>query len=382
MRRARLRRSAVCLAAALFVGVGTFASAEERWRDRLVDPEDGAFDASRYLLDYRGFLPVPILVTEPALGYGAGLAALWFSESIAEASRSGAAEAGRLRPPTIGGLGAFKTENGSWGGFAGYFAPLAGDRFRYVGGVGKVHLDLDYYALSGQSVAYTLDGVGLVQQLIARAGSSDWFVGPRYVYLTTESRFQSSRPGDVSTRDLDVRIGRLSLVVDYDSRDNIFTPNRGTYFEGELATAREALGGTVEFDSASARIFHYVPFGSQWVLGLRGDARVTSADTPFFLKPYVSLRGVPALRYQDDRAVMAETELRWNLTPRWALIGFIGAGKAYGGRTSWSEAETVVAKGFGGRYLVARQLGLYAGLDFAWGPEDFAFYLQVGSAWR
>jgi hemolysin activation/secretion protein len=109
---------------------------------------------------------------------------------------------------------------------------------------------------------------------------------------------------------------------------------------------------------------------------------VTSADTPFFLKPYVSLRGVPALRYQDDRAVMAETELRWNLTPRWALIGFIGAGKAYGGRTSWSEAETVVAKGFGGRYLVARQLGLYAGLDFAWGPEDFAFYLQVGSAWR
>lgn len=39
-------------------------------------------------------------------------------------------------------------------------------------------------------------------------------------------------------------------------------------------------------------------------------------------------------------------------------------------------------KGFGFRYLMARALGLYTGLDFAWGPEDFAFYIQVGNAWR
>lgn len=34
------------------------------------------------------------------------------------------------------------------------------------------------------------------------------------------------------------------------------------------------------------------------------------------------------------------------------------------------------------RYLIARKLGLYAGLDVARGPEDTVVYLQIGSAWN
>jgi hypothetical protein len=39
-----------------------------------------------------------------------------------------------------------------------------------------------------------------------------------------------------------------------------------------------------------------------------------------------------------------------------------------------------LAGGFGIRYLLARLFGLYTGLDIARGPEDWAFYIQVGSA--
>jgi hypothetical protein len=38
--------------------------------------------------------------------------------------------------------------------------------------------------------------------------------------------------------------------------------------------------------------------------------------------------------------------------------------------------------GAGFRYLVARRLGIYAGLDLARGPEDTVLYIQAGSAWR
>src|SRR5688500_6885904 len=62
------------------------------------DPEDGAFDASAWLLDKKGFLPVPIIVTEPAIGYGAGAALLWFRESLGERAAKG-----RLSPPDIFG---------------------------------------------------------------------------------------------------------------------------------------------------------------------------------------------------------------------------------------------------------------------------------------
>ncbi|HET9023857.1 MAG TPA: hypothetical protein VFN64_04755 [Burkholderiaceae bacterium] len=51
-------------------------AAQGHWHDRYVDPEDGQFDFSEYLLMFRGLLGVPIIITEPALGCGSGLAAL------------------------------------------------------------------------------------------------------------------------------------------------------------------------------------------------------------------------------------------------------------------------------------------------------------------
>lgn len=52
---------------------------------RFIDPQDGYFDLSDHLLQQKGFMPVPIIITEPALDYGGGLGALWFSESLDEA---------------------------------------------------------------------------------------------------------------------------------------------------------------------------------------------------------------------------------------------------------------------------------------------------------
>ena len=79
---------------------------------------------------------------------------------------------------------------------------------------------------------------------------------------------------------------------------------------------------------------------------------------------------------------MTEAEVRWNLTSRWAAVLFAGVGKAYGRRQSWDEARTVGAGGVGFRYLVARKLGMYAGLDVARGPEDTALYITAGHNWR
>ena len=55
---------------------------------------------------------------------------------------------------------------------------------------------------------------------------------------------------------------------------------------------------------------------------------------------------------------------------------------AWGTKSTFSEAGIVTAGGVGFRYLVARRLGIYAGLDLAKGPEDTAVYIQAGSAWR
>jgi hypothetical protein len=60
-----LRASALAVALLLAASHGHAES-------KFTDPEDGAFDLSNLLLTHRGVLPVPTLITEPAVGYGLG----------------------------------------------------------------------------------------------------------------------------------------------------------------------------------------------------------------------------------------------------------------------------------------------------------------------
>ena len=55
----------------------------------MVDPLDGKLDMSKYLAEKKGVLPVPIIITEPAVGYGLGLAAVFFSLSASRQDRTG-----------------------------------------------------------------------------------------------------------------------------------------------------------------------------------------------------------------------------------------------------------------------------------------------------
>lgn len=361
---------------------GAGPAAAQGWRDRFVDEQDGRIDLSNHLLQHRGALPVPIIITEPAVGAGAGAALLYFSESIAGAREKSQARGERLSVPDIGGLAAFKTSNGSQGVAGGYFGTLQGDRFRYLAGAANVQLNLDYYGLRGTPHRFALDAPALLAQGLARLGESDWLLGARYVYLGTTARFERDLPGEISLPELESRIGRVSLVLDHDSRDNIFTPSQGTYVEIDIGAARSRLGGNTSFDSIFARAFHYRPLGSSAVIGFRGDGKFTRGEVPFYALPFIMLRGVPALRYQGQHAVVAESELRYGIDERWSLVGFAGAGKAYGNAVPFADAEAVTAGGVGVRYFIARKLGMHVGLDVARGPEDTVVYLQVGSAWN
>jgi hypothetical protein len=367
--------------AAAALGLALGCPAAHALTEKLRDAETGELDLSDYLLRHRGALPVPLIVTEPAVGYGGGLALAYFSQSFEERARASRERGEPVTPPDIAVVAGLKTENGTWGAGAGYMGFWDQDRWRYLGVLGKAELNLEYFSVGGIARNYELDASATQQQLLRRIGASPWLAGARYVYLSTQSRFALGLPDDVPQRALDVRIGKLGAVVDYDTRDNIFTPNRGGYFEMEAGFARGAFGGNTNYQTLYARGFYWHPAGD-FVLGVRGDAKISGGDMPFFAQPYIALRGVQAARYQDRNALVTEGEVRWNATPRWAFVAFAGVGKAFGRRESWSEADTVFAGGGGLRYLIARKLGMYAGIDVARGPEDTAVYLQMGSAWR
>jgi hypothetical protein len=349
------------------------------------DPVDGRFDASRWLLDRKGFLPVPIVVTEPAVGYGGGAALLFFRRNE---PAPGAPE-GRLTPPDVTAVAALATENGSRGGALGHLGFSSDRRWRYVAGAGKASVNLTWYGAPGLDggprdggLAFNLDGTFAVADVRRRFGDSEWWAGMRYVGAKMTSRLGAGDSTGIPSRDFDSTLSALGVVVEYDGRDNIFTPNRGARVQLQWLRNSESLGSDHAYDQARGAIQGYWPAAADVVIGFRADAQAVNGNVPFYARPYIALRGIPVMRYQGERTLLAEVEGRWNLDGRWSAVGFAGAGRAAAHAGGLGSAPTRTTVGIGARYLLARALGLHAGIDIARGPEETAFYLIMGNAWR
>jgi len=364
------------------------AGAQQDDKNLFRDPQDGALDASEWLLDRKGFLPVPIVITEPAVGYGAGAALVFFRESFRE--RAAKVKPGeRLTPPDIYLAALAATENGTKVVGGGGLVTFDNDRWRWRGFVGLPDVNLDFYGLGGDTgtgerkIAYNIDGVISSQQVMRRLGeTNNWIVG-RWIYLDLDATFDSSRPQPVlPPLSRGVRSSGLGGSLEHDSRDNFFTASAGWKGALEAMFYSPDWGSDNKYETYRAQAFGFLPLSRKFILGGRVDGRTSRGDVPFYQLPFIELRGVPIARYQDQSTAVLDTELRWDVTPRWALVGFVGVGRAWGATKSFGEAGVVTAGGAGFRYLVARRLGIYAGLDIARGPEDTAIYIQAGSAWR
>jgi hypothetical protein len=355
---------------------------------QFTDPEDGALDASEFIIDKKGFLPIPLIITEPAVGYGAGLGLMFVRNSLRERRDEGT-QTGHVTPPDVFGVAFAATENGTkFAAAGGMFSFGDNDRLRYRGGIARVDANLDFYGTGGnlgngdRSIGFNLDGWASSQQLLLRLGDSSNFLALRWIYLDLLVTFDPTRAAPaLAPRTNTLTSSGIGPSLEHDSRDNIFTPNRGWQGSLDALFYSPEIGGDDKFQTYRAHAFVFTPIGSELVLGTRLDARAARGDVPFYQLPFIDLRGIPKGRYQDDNVSAAELELRWNATRRWALIGFVGTGKAWG-TERFADANSIYAGGVGVRYLIARRLGIFIGADVARGPETTAFYIQVGSAWR
>ena len=325
-----------------------------------------------------GFMPIAAPITEPAVGYGlaGGLAFI-------SAPRTGIGAR-----PNVSVIGGFGTENGTKGGLAGDMRYWFDRRLRTLVGVFYGSINLDFYglgsdpALAEHPLRYNLEPGAFIAEAKYQVGKSAFFVGAGYVYSRTDVRFDAppATPG-LPAFTTTSRVGGLTPSVTFDDRDNLFTPTRGTYVEGKAGVFNDALGSDDSFQRYQVTAMHYVPLPSRVFLGVRGDVATSSANTPFYLRPFVNQRGVPVMRYQGETMAQMELELRWQFWKRLSAVAFGGGGRTWAEIAGQDRGKTVGAGGLGVRYEIARAYGIHMGADFAYGPAGHAFYVQVGSAW-
>lgn len=373
---------------------------------QFIDPFDGKFDMSEYLSENAfGFLPVPIIISEPAVDQGLGLAGLFFheDEESAAARKQMMAESENptrhLLPPSVSAVVGAYTGNDSYLVGGGHFGFYREGRIRYEGGLGYGDFNLDYYSIGDIQlpVPFALKTEALFVSNTAkfRIGDLPLYLGPSQTYIDAQlsprglaSWFPPETPPELIDHltellTEDVTTSGIGFELEFDLRDNIFTPTEGFVYTLEFMTHRDEIGSDLEYDNWEFEGLNYFRFADQWRGGLRLGAETVDSDEvlPPFAMPGLDMRGIPAARYQAENIALIEGELTWQFNPRWSALGFVGAGWADNSGSDLFSSSSRVSRGAGFRYNIARQYGLHVGLDVARGPEDTVWYIQVGSAW-
>ena len=388
----------IALSLALLFGCGDRVSAQEP--DGQVDrSEPDAVTASADGGDtgpkawYRNIVPLPVIITEPAVGDGLGLALGYFHprtagsyqpRKIEDPSTVRDLSVARKPPPTVTGAFGAYTSNGTWVGGVGHMDSFLDDSIRYTGAAAYANVVMDFYVFD-QPFEFNLEGFLVYNDVKLRLGDSDWFLGGALSYLDASNTFAVEVPA-VASDTIDFLATDFSDVglkarVMYETRDDSIMPRTGWLLDLSLTRNDEALGGSYDYTTAKLKALYFRPLHERVVLGLRLESSAVFGDPPFFAIPWVTLRGIPAMRYQGETVTVVEAEGRYYLNDNWLMSVFAGNGWAKSDILGIETEQAIQAWGLGGRYRFLKEQNVWVGIDYAFGPEDSVYYVKVGQAW-
>lgn len=354
----------------------------------LKDSLDHAFDLSDYIIDANGFVPIPYLITEPALGgFGGALVPVFINKRRPYLdSVKGRLVATPIAPDITGAAAAY-TANNTWllAGFRS--GTLVKSRIKYIVAAAYANVNMSYYktfaSLGEKELKFNIKTIPVMLQATKRIGFSHWYAGFKYMFLKTDISFAGDTTLKILAKPLESSklISQLGGLAELDTRDNVFTPDNGLKLHMDALCSDNILGSDYDFWRMNYYAYGYKTFFHRLTAGLRLDGQQAFGNAPFYVLPFIDMRGIPANRYQGKADILSEMELRWDVVKRWSVMLYTGAGKAFDEWSSFGSENWVTSYGTGFRYLLARKFKLRVGVDVAHGADAWAWYIVFGSNW-
>ena len=370
----------------LFIAVFLFSFQLVNAQDHklsLRDTVDGQFDLSNYIINLHGFVPYPAIITQPALGgFGGALGLLFIQPKKGETGKL------KYHYPDITGVGGMYTLNNSWAvgaGRQGSF-PKIGMRYKIGGGFGSINMNFYRQFENGKSkeFLFNIKPVGGLVDISENVWKKKLYVGVSYGFANIQ--VSNDYSGAIDTifdlNGYNKNIGNLGAYFDFDTRNTIFTPDKGVRFKSSYSMARPWTLSDYNFELASSFITPFIPIKKKWVLGFRVFWQAAFGDAPFYAYPFIQMRGISAMQFQGQQVIQFETEERFDITYRWSIVGFVGTGRTFSDKKFMQNDKWETAGGAGFRYLIASVFHLRMGVDLAGGPGTFAYYIVLGQYWN
>lgn len=182
-------------------------------------------------------------------------------------------------------------------------------------------------------------------------------------------------------------VSGFGLVLNYDTRDNLFWPMRGWFVEGLAYFNERFLGSAFRYSRYTLNAARY--FRMPWkpvdhVLATNVLLDFATGEPPFYQMPMLGgpkrMRGYYEGRFRDRNMLLLQAEYRAPLFWRVGAVAFLNYGLVARHLRTFGLNNSRWTYGGGLRFLLDKQNKINIRVDYGYGRGGGGFYLTVAEA--
>ncbi|MEB0280141.1 MULTISPECIES: polymerase [unclassified Mucilaginibacter] len=318
------------------------------------------------------FVVLPVISSAPETGLEAGGSALYsfYTDTLSN----------KTRVSNIFAYATLTTKGQSRVNLSSsYWAP--NNNYHFTGAIGYINFPFDFYGIGNNTAKADADRLGQKRFRVTFTGEKK--LGD-YIYLGLvaggyDYRFHDQEPGGIFATDPTIE-GKNGGTILYfgpsfilDSRNNNTYTTSGTTLTSYL-NIMHGVGGNSGYSGGflNIEVTHFIALGKKFVLGLDVQSQnMTGSQSPFYLLPALGsdemMRGYYNGRFRDRNLLVGQTELRYRMTERFGIVGFIGGGEVFNKDFNFNQLKPNYGGGL--RYFFDVQKGLSIRVDYGVGEK-------------
>jgi len=227
----------------------------------------------------------------------------------------------------------------------------------------------------------------LLKAVLSRNFSSHINIGPIVRYESVSMR-QTLSGGVLASGLLPGSRGGISvglgIVANWDSRDNTFAAQSGSFYQLTAVFYRSAFGSDYSYDDIQIDTRNFFATFSDHVVAVQGFCEFIHGSAPF--QSYAKfggqnlVRGYFDGRYRDKNAVALQAEYRIPVWWRIGIVGFAGAAQVADRVSRLAVDRFWLAGGIGLRFAWNPEERINLRLDYGAGKNSSGMYVTISEA--
>ena len=318
------------------------------------------------------FVILPVISSAPETGLEAGGSALYsfYTDTLSKNTRV----SNIFAYATITTKGQSRLNLSS-----SYWSPQ--NNYHFTGAIGYINFPFDFYGVGNNTLKADADRLG--QKRVRVNFTAEKRIGSNiYIGLVAgglDFRFHDQESTGIFTTDptIEGKHGGTTLYAGpsfvFDSRNNNTYTTKGTMLTSHF-DFMHGVGGNNNLTGGflNVEFTQFFALSKRFVLGFDVQSQNWTGDqSPFYLLPALGsdemMRGYYNGRFRDRNLIAGQTELRYRMSERFGIVGFIGTGEVFNKEFSVNQLKPNYGGGL--RYFFDIQKGLSIRVDYGVGEK-------------